>query len=355
MIKFAFLLGHCAAWGRVGHERINRVAQSLLVGSQRDRIRHLLHSDVIDIAHWEDLTSSRNPPSKDLHWHRQEPEWTCASQLGNKGHIKCDDHSAEQTSLYCGLAYFFEEFASKAMLQEFPALEEPINTPKKLDVLIEPDLPESSDLRWLVTLMGDLHQPLHWLPQHTYGKEVNVSFRGEAMTLLELWETHIPRRLPVIASLDAMRVDYEARSTAWAQKVPTELFRVWAKEVAAIVCEQIYPAMEVNHADGTRSIADPFVVDEALYQRWLQLANTVLELGGQRIAFVLVDILTHKKHKKHHMEGRGIHRSTRWRSCFMKNVLLSFILVPSILALLMMHRRMGGPSLLKLAGVRLKD
>ena len=348
MARFAavFLAWHASAWSTPGHERINRVAENLLVGSQRDRIRHMMHSDPVDMSNWEKVTTVQNPDSVVLHWHHQDPEWTCAKQLGDHGHIKCNDHSAEQGSLFCGLAYFFQEFSSKALLEQYPDLEEPVNAPHNLAVLQGKELSDSEDLRWLVTLIGDLHQPLHWLHEREYGQGVNVSYRGEIMTLLEMWESYIPLRLPPPPPADVVRRDYDKHSAVWEHRVPTDLFRDWAKDMAAIVCGEIYPAIEVNHADGSRKIPNPFVIDEALFHNWLNLANTVIELGGQRVAFVLQDILRHKKHKILHTEGRGLLHS-RWVSGLLTNVVLALFLVPTLLAVFTLHLRTGAPSLFK--------
>merc|ERR1719210_2851002 len=109
------------------------------------------------------------PETDTLHWHHQDPEWTCGGRggLGDKeGHVRCDGHGAENGSLFCALAFFFEHFAHDALLKEFPKPKEPIGTPASLQALEKvptSDQTPSNFLRWLVILVGDLHQPLHWL------------------------------------------------------------------------------------------------------------------------------------------------------------------------------------------------
>merc|ERR550514_744354 len=99
------------------------------------------------------------PDTDPLHWHRQEPEWTCGSRggLGDKeGHIRCDAPSAEKGSLFCALAYFFEHFAHDALLKEYPAPTEPIGTPQTLPMLEKVPSNETTPahfLRWLAILV----------------------------------------------------------------------------------------------------------------------------------------------------------------------------------------------------------
>jgi len=63
--------------------------------------------------------------------------------------------------------------------------------------------------------------------------------------------------------------------------------------------------MTVNHADGTR-IDNPFTLTEELFQNWLTLAEELIQLAGERLAFVLNEIVEHKRHKEAHKHGRGL-------------------------------------------------
>merc|ERR1711976_302620 len=68
---------------------------------------------------------------------------------------------------------------------------------------------------------------------------------------------------------------------------------------------EVYAPMTTNHADGT-SVASPFTLPEELYQKWLQLAKDLATLAGERLAFVMNEILEHKRHKDAHKDGRGL-------------------------------------------------
>lgn len=203
-------------------------------------------------------------------------------------------------------------------------------------------------LRWLVLLIGDLHQPLHWLREHNYGADLKVRYEGKEFTLLEFWEKELPKRFHELPSVEHMENKYKARVSGWEHQLPTELFREWAKETADVVCHQVYAAMEVKQDDGSRKIQKDkvFELPPEIFLRWLDLAQDLTELGSQRLAFVLLDVLEHYKHKQHHKDGRGRHhhihkhRST-WLQNLGKNAGIAAILVPALLISLCLLERRG--------------
>jgi len=165
--------------------------------------------------------------------------------------------------------------------------------------------------------------------------------------LLSFWEDYIPAHLPPSPSPEHLAKQYQDRSPAWWDKLPTELFRDWGKEVAEIVCSQVYAAMEVSNTDGSRKIDSPFRLEEEIFQRWVQLANDFTILGGQRLAWVLTEIIEHRKHKVAHRSGRGRHhRKQSWQKGFLTNALIAVCVVPTLLLVLRWHAGSGAPSLM---------
>jgi hypothetical protein len=345
------------AWGIIAHERIAKIAEHLLKGKRKDQVRALLHGDLLDFADWEKKMTNRHPETNVLHFHHQEPEWNCMSTLGDQEHLRCDhENSADKGSLFCALAFFFEHFVHDALLREFPQPREPINTPSHLPTLekvTSMELTPAHYLRWLVVLIGDLHQPLHWLKQHDYGRGITVVYKDRHYKLLEFWEDELPKHLPDIPDVKRLQDQYEEREHAWGHKLPTELFRHWATETAEVVCSQVYQHMEVNHADGTRKIDDPYHLDDEVLQRWAKIASDFTTLAGERLAFVLLDILEHNRHKAAHREGRGRHhRKRRHFRNFGMNFCVAAALVPALVACLRWHETNGSKmSLMQLLGM----
>jgi len=317
LLSFASQLDIAGAWAVAGHDRIGRIAEHLLVGKHKDQIRSMMHSDLPDMSDYEATMTKQYPETSPLHWHHQSaPEWTCSQKGGlgdTSGHLRCDGHGPTHGSLFCALAFFFEHFAHDALLKEFPAPAEPIGTPETLPLLQK--LPEAIRtgsahfLKWLVILVGDMHQPLHWLPAYEFGTSIRIRYEEQTYSLLDFWEDYLPKHLKHKLETGIqpfeMDKDFGQHSKAWAHKSPTELFRDWAKEVAARVCGEVYAPMTVNHADGTR-VENPFTLTEELFQKWVKLAEELLQLAGERLGFVLNEIIEHKRHKEAHKEGRAL-------------------------------------------------
>jgi hypothetical protein len=211
------------------------------------------------------------------------------------------------------LAYFFEHFTHDLLLKEFPKPQEPIGTPSNLRALLgfpASELTSAMYLRWLAILVGDMHQPLHWLSQHNFGRDVLIHFRDEERTLLSFWEEYIPAHLHKLESETKLSQKEYPTLAVFEQKVPTELFRDWARESAEKLCEDVYAPMMVNHADGTRDgtrvVESPFTLTEELFDKWVKLAEKLMSSGGEHLAFVLNDLIEHKRHKEAFKNGRGL-------------------------------------------------
>jgi len=318
-----------------------QVAESLLKGRQRERVHALLGGSLADFVDWEAAVAAEHPETASLHWHRQEPEWTCSTALGEHGHIRCDGHGAEKGSLICALAYFFEQFAHAALLADFPKPREPINAPKELAALRglgAGELTPAHYLRWLVTLMGDMHQPLHWLREHDYGSEVQVMYKGHSHSLLSFWEDYLPQQLPPLPDQAVLDASFQRGQRVFWHLPPAMHFRNWARDDATAVCSLVYGAMEEGNANWAES---PFQLEEELFQKWLKLADELTVVGGERLAAVLIDILRHEDHRHAYEQGQ-----VRWHpwhmlrpNGFMKNAAVAVVVVPALLAGLWLHER----------------
>merc|ERR1712146_324885 len=68
---------------------------------------------------------------------------------------------------------------------------------------------------------------------------------------------------------------------------------------------EVYAPMTVNHADGTR-VDNPFTLSDELFEKWVKMAEDLLQVSGERVGFVLNDILEHKRHKEAAKDGRAL-------------------------------------------------
>lgn len=238
------------------------------------------------------------------------------------------------------MAYFFEHFAHDALLESFPAPKDPPNTPKDLVVLntvaAEDRKPEHY-LRWLLALIGDVHQPLHMLRQHGYGKEKTVEYRGQNFTLLDFWEEYLGSRLPPLPQQEVLEKQLEKGMKRYDMKTPVEHFRNWARDAGTSVCAQVYGKLDARE--------DFFKIDDKIYQDWLKLAGDFTRTAGLRVAETLLEILKHKKHKAaqdHHGQAKYHTNSLRHKSGIMTNIMIAIVLVPMLLVALRWHERHVG-------------
>lgn len=266
-----------SAWGQDGHARLARIAIGALQDKPLRQIRKLMRGDLLDFVIWEKNLTAIYPVTARLSWHRQQPDWMCGGSLPQISGCK-GQGGAEEDSLFCSALYVFDHFAHDALLKEFPTPSDPIDPPRELKPLASvsaTDLTPSYLMQGLVSLIGDLHQPLHWLPKNSYGADIRIKFRGrEDYTLLTLWEEYIPRHLPFPPKVTELQKAYEQQAQAWSSKSPAELFREWSTETAGQVCQEIYAPL------GTNSTVE---LTEEIYKKWVEYAEKVMMLGGLRI------------------------------------------------------------------------
>lgn len=362
-ITFVICLA-CDAWDQVGHEHIARMAESYLTPKERLSIKSMMKGTLEEFAGWEGLMTKKHPSAAVIHWHRQSPEWSCKdSSRPAVATLRCKEGSGrgpyeDDDSLFCALAYLFEHFAHDALLREYPAPREPINAPKELKPLAKVYKASSnyaaSYLKWLVILLGDLHQPLHWLRDNEYGRNIIVEVDKQStdvvtkksMSLLDFWEVELPRRIVEKDKGSAPSASKHHSSVpaftkeqllenvkARKDTQPAVLFRDWGKGVSMDVCNEIYVPLA-----GRENSSNPVVINVELAQRWQNFAERTMRVAGERIAYVLRDILVHRKHKMHENQGRGSfhHKVSPWKNLFY-NVVIGAILVPMLLVGLIWH------------------
>jgi len=350
-VSLLYFATEAGCWSTAGHERIAKLAVQLLGDKKRKRIGAMMHGDLTEFADWEERMAKLHPLTQGIHEHRQRPEWSCTAgpgaprSIGADGeHIRCDGKGADQSSLFCALAYFFDHFAHDAVLDAYPEPKEPILTPKRLiplEDLSKAETKPSQFLRWLAMLIGDLHQPLHLQRgSNDFGRRIKVTYQGSEYSLFQFWED-LPKKLYAMPSQDVLQRQFESRAPGWWDKRPTELFRQWMNETSQVLCSQILALVEATASDGANEAAEgasPIAISEENFQRWRQLAEDLTTLAGQRLAFLLSDILVHRKHRHAHKEGRGHgHHKKNAGTCFLTNVGIAAVLIPGLLWMLRYH------------------
>lgn len=306
-----FCLGAAArAWSPEGHERIARICDMLLEGVQKDKVRSILQSDLIDMSDWEHKEIEEMTECEKLLYHKQDYKWNCQSGKGigtEAGLLQCDGNGAEPESLLCGFAYFWDAYVEDKHLKGFPRPVTPIQTPVRggIDCIYhypqERMTPENW-MRWVVMFIGDMHQPMHWATQYSFGKQIIVYWEGDEMSLYDFWETFIARNVSSVKGKwlnlpaeEEVKQDYTDRFPEWSKFNPVDLVRDWAQDVSQLLCGEVFGPLEENKADGSRTVKNRYKLQEEVVKNWIEMAKKLQKLAAERLAFLFNDILEHRK------------------------------------------------------------
>ena len=186
MVPFAWaLIGLVAAarawaWGDVGHEIVATIAQTLLEPRMREQLCTVLpdasqyqvhdpwqsatHCHLASVATWADHVRHKIPWSSQLHF---------VNAVNDQPPLSCD-------------------FGSYGFLSTNNILTAITNYTERIQSTTGDALKEA--VRFLVHLMGDLHQPLHLFSEAHGGNRIFVSFEGQSMSLHQVWDSGLVNR-----------------------------------------------------------------------------------------------------------------------------------------------------------------
>ena len=152
-------------------------------------------------------------------------------------------------------------------------------------------------LKWVVHLMGDLHQPLHAANRGDHGgNRVQVSFFGErdnppygTLNLHALWDVSIVRRL--IADRGGERAVVSASiSDRDRNALEKGSISDWTVESHRIARDTVYPLLPVV-ASCSSKIVEVVGIGEAYYAKAAPLIEIQIKKAGVRLARVLNETL----------------------------------------------------------------
>lgn len=258
-VAAAFLIVRPAgAWGTDAHQVIARIAESALSADTRRQIHALLPKDrhsLADIADWADVVRRSRPDTADWHYvnipvtaRRYDRARDCAN----------DDCVVERITLK------MRQLSNRSLL-----------APIRLEAL-----------RWLVHLVGDIHQPLHCADNHDRGgNDVKVVFGGRTLPLHRVWDSGIidaviedTNDLVTRLSRPAPDADHDAWQSL---RAPAD----WANESFRLAKTQIYaPLNLLGHPGPT---GHPLVLAPDYADRNIAVVETQLRRAGVRLAAVL--------------------------------------------------------------------
>lgn len=233
------------AWGKTGHRSVGAIADAHLSGLARAHVRQILGAETLDEAStWPDDMRS-NP---DPFWQKTSNPWHYVTVGG----FTYDSAPPEGDALKA-LEFFSRLIRDPATSREHRQLA----------------------LRFIVHIVGDLHQPLHvGRPGDRGGNNVKVKWFGRDTNLHAVWDTALVDEIGLSFTELAARLNRHTSSDdviAWWDPNP----RNWISESAQIR-ETIYPE-------------DPELSYQYIYDH-TPMVQLRLKQAGVRLAAYLNDL-----------------------------------------------------------------
>lgn len=253
LVVLLILLTDCNAfaWGWKGHKVIALIAEKHLSGTARAAVLGLLaeegHKSMADVATWADHVRILPIPIPPTH--------TVSMPLDDSKYDPerdCREHRCAIAALDADVAILKDPSSNK-------------------DVKLEA-------MKYLIHLVGDLHQPMHTTKDKRL--QLKVVLDGKEQTLHEVWDTAIYES----KHLDTAQLVDEVERTAPAYQSDKSGFGDWAAEGRDIARDTILPQVI---AAGP---ASPMQLGSDYTERNWPIVRDRLYVAGRRLADLLNDI-----------------------------------------------------------------
>lgn len=249
--------------------------------------------DAVDVAAWAHKVNKKYPWTVQLHF-QQQPAWRCK----NVDLSHCPDNRC----LIKALKHFYGRLINKPL--------------EKIDWGSGVKLTDADCLKYLINLIGDLHQPLHLGFDDTdMGRNITVSFRGKSMSLYDLWDRELTQAVMKDSPgfwwggwthVQRTRSEYEKDAARWKQD-GVDMFTQWATESVQFACEDVYknPITGKKVTDEAQEQGGVFRVDDNLFETWKREMLSKILVAGARTAIVVNSILAQREVGQLHA-GSGV-------------------------------------------------
>lgn len=286
----ASLAPPASAWDKDGHEAIGMTAMSALEQNATAEVKHLMGGrDAVDVAAWAHKVNKKFPWTVALHFQAQ-PDLSGAASL------TCPDNKC----LVKALKHFYGRLVHQDLV-----------------TVAWPDgihLTDADCVKYLINLIGDLHQPLHLgLASDDMGRNLTVVFRGKRSTLFDFWDKELAQ-LTITGSpgfwwggwthVKRSHVEYEQDGQAW-KRDGVVSFDKWAEETKKFLADSVYkhPSSGKSLVEGLQPGGE-IQIDEQLYEHWQRQMLSRMLVAGARVAIVLNAVLHNRD------SGKQLHTGT---------------------------------------------
>jgi nuclease S1 len=239
------------AWGTDGHRAVARVADARLSDKARAAVQALIGPEtIVDVATWADEVRGTTHPAT-FNWHFTDVPVN-ARRFDRARDCQIDPEKGD---------------CSVAALERLSAV---------LRDTSRPELERREALKFIVHIVGDIHQPLHSAERdHDEGGNlVNVTLNGETVNLHQVWD----RRLIALSQETDTTLARHAEDWLSSQNeraVARGSFIDWTLEGHDISRDIVY-----RHADD-------HVIDAAERREGIRIIRKRIARAGVRLASVL--------------------------------------------------------------------
>lgn len=180
-----------SAWGALGHRTVAYLADLYLTPNATTLVADLLnHQDISEAALWADKIRYIPGFAYSRAWH----------------YIDAQDDPPRQ----CGL-----NFTRDCLPETGCAVSALVNVTRQVNDMSLSHADRGQALRWVLHLIGDIHQPLHTEMEDRGGNEISVLFNNRHTNLHSVWDTLIPEK-------HAGRADNMVAAAIWAARLFNE-------------------------------------------------------------------------------------------------------------------------------------
>lgn len=294
LIRFWVPVVVTTAWDTDGHQAIGMTAMSALSSKATAQVKRLMGGrDVVDVAGWAHRVEEKHPGTAPFHKQWQDRAWNCAVPQ------KDENNCPENACLVPAIQHFYGRLTGRPNLIQ-------LKYPDGLKFT------DSDAVKFLVNLVGDLHQPLHlgFAPGRA-GRDImlRVFSAGnhnpdarEDISLYDYWDSALMQRF--IAERPATwyggwthahNLGPEKMAELkkeWESEPPETrhlIFERWASESLAKACSDIYKDPKFGS-----QIPSGFEVSPAFDYQALEVIKNQILIAGARIALVLNTILAER-------------------------------------------------------------
>lgn len=276
------------------HDAVGQTCASAMDQEAIKQIKRMMGGqDASDVAGWGHQVHDTYPDTARLHFQvHEDSDGFC----GERRSAKCQDNIC--------LLEAIKHFYGKVLSDEGRRIEYPVIDYNKVAKGIK--FSDADFLKMLINLIGDLHQPMHvGYAQDDNGRKVQVKFRGQTMSLYDVWDKAISEAVRTEESnywlggwthVRAVSSEWDFDKRKWKEDGAFKSFDRWMEEAVQFSCKKAYthPLTGQKLAGPDAEGSEPVEIDEAAYQEWRHLWLRQILIAGERTAIVLNDILDNK-------------------------------------------------------------